>query len=130
MKEFLIPFIVLDLIVFAIVLKKVLGLHGRARVMTLPGTSSAMGLEQFPALAKFAREQHKRIGEYMRANWSGIPEQLPSVISALLNELERDAQEQGLVVQRDLLATVLATSLRSHRIAKGRELDGALKQVA
>ena len=130
MKEFLIPFIVLDLIVIAIVLRKVLGLRGTAWAMTLPGSPGTMGLEQFPALAKFAREQHQRIGEYMRANWSGIPEQLPSVISALLNELERDAQEQGLEVQRDLLATVLATSLRSHRIGKGRELDMAMKQVA
>jgi hypothetical protein len=78
----------------------------------------------------FAREQHARIGEYMRANYSGVPEQLPSVITALLDELERTAKAQNLPLDREKLKPMLASSLRMHGIGKARERDEAFARVA
>jgi len=66
----------------------------------------------------------------MRANWSGMPEQLPSVLSALLDELERGAKAKNLPLDRDVLKTMLASSLRSHRIGKDSERNEAFKRVA
>jgi hypothetical protein len=86
--------------------------------------------DQIRALMRFAREQHARIGEYMRANYSGVPEQLPSVITALLDELERTAKEQDLPLDRDKLKPMLASSLRMHGIGKTRERDEAFARVA
>jgi len=66
----------------------------------------------------------------MRANWSGIPDQLPPVLTALLDELERRARTKGLPLDRAALKAMLAASLRSHRIGRGRERDEAFKLVA
>ena len=66
----------------------------------------------------------------MRANWSGAPEQLPHVLESLLGEMEHDAQARGLTVSRDLLKSILASSLRQQHLAKGNELEQAMKQVA
>jgi hypothetical protein len=39
--------------------------------------SNIVSMDQMRALEAFSLEQHRHIGEYMRANWSGIPDQLP-----------------------------------------------------
>jgi hypothetical protein len=66
----------------------------------------------------------------MRANWSGVPEQLPPVLSSLLDELQQAAKAENLPLERDALKAMLASSLRVHRIGKGNERDEAFKQVA
>ena len=89
-----------------------------------------MSMDQLHVLGEFAREQHPRIGEYMRANWSGMPDQLPSVLTGLLDELEQSAKAKNLPLDRGMLKAMLASSLRSHRIGKGSERDEAFKRVA
>src|SRR5438067_10062225 len=59
-------------------------------------------------LGKFSREQHDRIGNYVRANWSGAPDQLPGVLGGLLVELEGEAQARGLSFDRETLKSMLA----------------------
>ena len=130
MNHLLLPFIVIDLIVTAAVVVTVLKLRGSAWAISFRNLARIVSLDQVRALESFSREQHARIGEYMRANWSGVPDQLPSVLTALLNELEQAASAKGLPLDRELLKAMLASSLRSHRIGKGSERDEAFKRVA
>jgi hypothetical protein len=129
-NHLLLPAIALDLIVTVAVIAVVLKLRGTAWAVAFRNVASIVSLDQVRALDGFAREQHQRIGEYMRANWSGMPEQLPSVLSALLDELERGAKAKNLPLDRDVLKTMLASSLRSHRIGKDSERNEAFKRVA
>src|SRR5262249_18333510 len=116
MNHLLIPFILLDMVVTAIVVVVAMRLRTSPLAVSLRNLTSIVGMDQLRALEQFAREQHQHIGEYMRANWSGNPDQLPAVITALLNDLERSAREKNLPLQRDLLKAMLASSLRAHRI--------------
>ena len=130
MNHLLIPFLVLDLIVMFAVLFGVLKLRGSAFMVSFRNVASIVSMDQMRALEAFSIEQHQHIGEYVRANWSGIPDQLPAVLNALLDDLQRAAKEKNLPLERDALKAMLAGSLRSHRIGKGRERDEAFKQVA
>jgi hypothetical protein len=66
----------------------------------------------------------------VRANWSGAPEQLPQVLESLLVELERDAQIRGIAISHEMLKSILTSSVRAHRIARGGDLEQAMRQVA
>jgi hypothetical protein len=81
-------------------------------------------------LATFSAEQHDRIGNYVRGNWSGVPDQLPAVLSALVSDLEHEAQARGLSFDRETLKSMLAVSLSSHRIGNGHDVLEALEKVA
>jgi len=83
-----------------------------------------------PALMAFSKEKHARIGEYLRANWSGAPESLPQVLETLLAELQSDAQARGLTLDREMLKSILASSVRAHRVVKSHDLGEAMKRVA
>ena len=122
----LVLFVLFDVLVMVLVLKKVIKI--RLNVMTqINGVTT---LDQLRALGDFSRQEHDKIGEYMRANWSGFAEQLPSVITSLLELVDRDAKDKGLTLGRDVLKSMVANSLKAHKIGKGRELGEALKQVA
>jgi hypothetical protein len=128
--SWLVPFLALDVLVTIVVFVVVLRLRGKLFAMALGAKAGTVNGEQMRALMTFAREQHARIGEYMRANYSGVPEQLPSVITALLDELERTAKAQNLPLDREKLKPMLASSLRMHGIGKARERDEAFARVA
>jgi hypothetical protein len=128
--NWLVPFLSLDVLVTIVVIVVVLKLRGNLFAMALGAKAGTVNADQMRALMTFAREQHARIGEYMRANYSGVPEQLPSVITALLDELERTAKEQNLPLDRAALKPMLASSLRMHGIGKPRERDEAFTRVA
>lgn len=130
MNHFLVPFLAVDLFVTLVVIVAVLKLRGNVFAMAIGAKVGSVSSEQLRALMTFAREHHARIGEYMRANYSGMPEQLPSVITALLDELERTAREQNLPLDRAALKPMLASSLRMHGIGKARERDEAFARVA
>ena len=103
----------------------------RVSVQVTQGTSPiALSIEAIRVLTDFAKTQHERIGNYMQANWSGMPDQLPGVLGRLLDSLQADAQAKGITVERDTLKVVLATSLRTHKIGKRGEVSEALAKVA
>jgi hypothetical protein len=126
----LVPFLVVDLLVTIAVIVGVIKLRGTAFAVSFRAVSRIVSLDQMRALEAFAKEQHQRIGEYMRANWSGIPDQLPAALTTLLNDLENAAKAKQLPLEREALKTMLAASLRSHRIGKGSERNEAFKRVA
>ena len=130
MPHWLVPFLAVDVFVSLVVVVAVLKLRGSLFALAVGAKSGTVNAEQLRALMTFAREQHARIGEYMRANYSGVPEQLPSVITALLDELEKTAKEQNLPLDRAALKPMLASSLRMYGIGKARDRDEAFTRVA
>jgi hypothetical protein len=126
MPQWLAAFILLDILITVIVVS--LFLSGRLKLNVKINTTVA-GVN-FHELMEFSKDKHARIGEYLRANWSGAPEQLPQVLETLLSEMEHDAQARGMTVSRDLLKSILASSVRQHHLAKGKDLEQAMKQVA
>ena len=126
MPQWLIAFIILDLLITTVVIA--LFLSGRLKLnLKIDGAVSNVN---FRELMELTKGKHARIGEYIRANWNGAPEDLPAVLETLLGELERDAQARGMTVDRTLLKSILASSVRQHHLAKGKELEQAMKQVA
>ena len=130
MNHLMLPFIAVDLIITIVVIAVVLKLRGNLFVMAMGAKAGTVDPDQMRALLAFSREQHARIREYMRINYSGMPEQLPSVITTLLDEVERSAKEQNLPIDRAQLKTMLAGSLRILGIGKARERDEAFARVA
>lgn len=130
MTPFMILFIVADVLV---TLAFMAFLYRRLRAFRDDGPGlplAKLTVKTLRALAEFAKQQHERIGNNVRARWSGSPEQLPAVITGLLDELERDAKAQDLPLDRDVLKAMLATSLRTHRIGQRNELSEAFRKVA
>lgn len=132
MLNFLIPFILFDLVIVVGVI--MFFRHRRTMASAVSEGESEMAsilsLSNVRALVTFAGEQHERIGQHMRANWSGTPDQLPTVVRTLLDEIEVEARAQDLPTDREALKSMLAASLRKHGIGKGGVLGEALKQVA
>ena len=99
------------------------------------GAPAAIGgapaaIPSFLALRKFSDVIHPRLGEMVRANWSGDADSLPTVLTMALEETEREARSQGLSLDRDLLKKVVELSLSKHHVTKGAVLHEALKKVA
>jgi hypothetical protein len=125
-------FIVADIVIMAAVMfyllrRRMLTVQLQATRAAKPGLLSIDGIR---ALTEFANAQHERIGNYLQANWSGAPEQLPSVLGKLIATLEEEARAKGIPADRDLLTSVVEASLRAHRIAKGHDVREALKKAA
>jgi hypothetical protein len=120
----LILLIVLDAVITAVVIFWIVRRQGTI------GGMLGKTVTEFRALAAFTNERHARIGEYMRANWSGAPEQLPQVLQALLDQLEREAHEHNLRIDREALKTLLSRSLQMHQIGHGAEVRKAIARVA
>lgn len=124
MPPWLLPVIAVDLVITGAVLWFVF--RGRARE---PGARGVLGVD-FKAVSAFTTAFHPRIGEYVRANWSGVPEHLPGVLRSLLDEMAREAQTRSLHLDRATLKLVLARSLAHHGIGNGTDVRQALEKVA
>jgi hypothetical protein len=119
-------FIVFDILVTGLVIYLVF----RKRFKLSVGVEVKQTAVDFKGLMELTKDEHPRIGEYLRTNWSGDPGQLAPVLTSLLSQLEEKARHRGLTVDRDTLKTVLAASVRNHRMVKGRDLGEALEKVA
>ena len=100
---------------------------------TTPETGSLtrmFGRGQLRGLATFAAEQNDRISTFVRDKWSGVPDQLPAVLDALLTELEHAAEAKGLWLDRETLKSMLVVALRSNRIVDNDVVIEALEKVA
>ena len=126
MPSWLVPIIIFDifvtLIVVAVITKK-LKLNVNIKV-------NSTGPIDVKGLVEFARDEHGKIGEYLRANFSGQPEMLPGVLEALIQQLDQDAKNRGLTFDRNTLKVLLAGSVRSHHVVKPKELEEAMEKIA
>ena len=123
MLNWVIGFILLDIIVTLAVVSFVV-----KRRETDGGLS--VGALNIGAIRDYTEVIHPWIGEYVRANWSGAPDQLPRVLESMLPEMDREAHTHGLELDREALKKVLRASLAAHKVAPGRNLDEALSHVA
>ena len=85
----LVLFVLFDVLVMVLVLRKVLKIRVNVTTQINRGGNGITTLDQLRALGDFARQEHDKIGEFMRANWSGFAEQLPSVLTSLLDGRRR-----------------------------------------
>ena len=123
MLNWVIGFIVLDIVVTLAVVAFVVKRRESGGSIMIAGLNLS-------AIREYTDVIHPRIGEYVRSNWSGIPEQLPRVLETLLEEMDREARSHGLELDRDTQKQVLRASLASHKVATGKSLDEALAHVA
>jgi hypothetical protein len=85
------------------------------------------GLEKSRALAA---EAHDLASNYIRANYSGNPDDLPAVLEQLLVQLDQRARERGITLERPMLKVVLVQSLRPEDGVPMADLQAALRKVA
>jgi hypothetical protein len=111
-------FIVIDLVITFFVLRRVLTRAER------PG-----GLD-FVQLRPLSDAIHERVGEHLRVNYSGQPDQLPAVLAALMPELREIARQRGLTADDDTLKAALLVAVSAHGLANPRQLRDALAKVA
>ncbi len=130
MAAILIPFVLFDVVIMAVVVWYILQRRKQRAERSKGDTATVVNLDDLRALATFAKDQHERIGQYMRTNWNGSPATLPGVLTALLIELERDAMARKLIVDRGSIKTMLGGSLRAHKIGSPDTLREALDKVA
>jgi hypothetical protein len=116
-------FVVVDIIVTAAVLWII---FTRRKA---DGAPNLFGFD-FGRFKRFTDEAHAEVGEYLRANYSGDPQQLPGVLPPLLDRLQARAQSEGLPLEREMLKTVIARSAAMHKVAKQNDVAHALDRVA
>ena len=85
------------------------------------------GLEKSRAFAAEAREI---AGNYLRANYSGNPDDLPELLEQLLTQLDQKANERGMKLERPMLKLMLAQALRAEDGVSMTDLNSAMRKVA
>jgi hypothetical protein len=114
MIPLIVAFLVVDVIVLALVFRDRLRLAAKKNPLLDLGK-----------LSRFARIAHERVGEHMRANWSGDSATLAAAMPGLVEALERAARAEGLELERNVLLTLARQSLLDHGLTRKRELDAA-----
>ena len=130
METWLVAFIVVDLIITAVVLFFIFRARAARGVGGVAGGGFLGEIKELGALMEFSKARYERIGDYVRSNWSGIPDQLPGVLSSLVDLLEQEARAQGHRFSRDMLKTIVATTLQQLRVVPGDQVDAAIEKVA
>ena len=130
MAAILIPFTLFAIVIMAVVVWYIIQRRKSRAQRDTSGQADIVNLDDLRAMATFAKDRHERIGEYMRANWSGSHAELPGVLTALLIELERDAIARKLFIDRDSLKIMLGGSLRAHKLCHAHLVREALDKVA
>ena len=119
-------FILFDIVVTLIVVG-VITKHIKFNVNLKLNTTGPIDVK---GLIDFAKAEHDKIGEYLRANFSGQPEMLPGVLESLMTKLDEDAKNRGLCFDRKTLKVLLAGAVRSHKVCKPAELQDAMEKIA
>ena len=83
----------------------------------------------FTKLRAVSKLVHLRVGDYMRANYSGNPDQLPQALSGLLPIADEIARGSGCKLDSHTLELMVKTSIVSHRLATRPEVEAALERV-
>jgi Tfp pilus assembly protein PilO len=121
LRVYLVAFAVLvDLVIMLLVIRFVLIKKGVLQLFSA-------GLEKLRPLATESREL---CSNYLRANYSGNPDDLPRVLEQLLAQLDEKARANGLTLERPVLKLVLAQSVRPEDGVPASVLQAALRKVA
>jgi Tfp pilus assembly protein PilO len=121
LRVYIVAFAVLvDLVIMLLVIRFVLIKKGVLQLFSA-------GLEKLRPLATESREL---CSNYLRANYSGNPDDLPRVLEQLLAQLDEKARANGLTLERPVLKLVLAQSVRPEDGVPASVLQAALRKVA
>jgi hypothetical protein len=112
--------VMIDLVVTFVIVMAVMKKRGLLQIFTA-------GLEKSRAFAADAREL---AGNFVRANYSGNPDDLPALVEQLLAQLDQKANERGLKLERPMLKLVLAQAVRAEDGVPASDLNAALRKVA
>ncbi len=83
----------------------------------------------FRDLHATSMEAHERIGEYLRANFSGDPATLGPALRGLLPSVREIAARHGQTLDESLLRTVVASSVAAHHVASRAQAEAALDEA-
>ena len=106
-------FLLTDLLVVAMVVQRI---HPRLLRLMLPGGDRD---------ALFA-SVHAMVGDHLRANYSGDPQQLPTAIGGLLPGVRDMLMSRGIEPRPEVVRALIEASAIRHRIATPRQLREAL----
>ena len=116
-----VAFVVVDIVVMAFVLRTIAARRG--------GLWTAVGVDLRQVMA-LSNEMEQETEEFLRANWSGDPASLAPALGVLLDRFEAKARERQIVLSREQLKPMLGRLVLARRLAKGADMNAALKQVA
>ena len=71
----------------------------------------------------------ERIADFMRANYSGDPEQLPDAMRGMVPLVEEFARERNIALDRYMIEAMIATCLVMHKLAPHAAVDKALSEL-
>ena len=117
---FIVIVMIINLVITAAVLNYLIRKRGLLALLTT----------NLDKLRAFNRETSELAQNHVRANYSGNPEDLPAVLTALLDQIEHRAREQELPLNRDALKMVLLRSLQLQEGLKAGDLQKAMRKVA
>ena len=78
----------------------------------------------------FSESIQQPVASYLRANYGGDPETLPTVLEGLLGEIEAEAREQKLSLTREALKIIVLRIIAAQNEVPGGVAMTALKKVA
>ena len=109
----IVVFVIIDVCVVLLVIRRTGStLFG----LTLPGGDRNKVLESV----------HAMVGDYLRVNYSGDPQQLAAALSGLLPQLRDMLKSHGVEPRPEIVRALLEVSAAKHRVASTRELREAL----
>ena len=106
-------FVITDIIVITLVIRR---MSSSLLGLTLPGGDPNKLFESI----------HAMVGDYLRVNYSGDPQQLPAAIGGLLPQLRDMLRSHGVEPRPEVLRALLQISAAKHRIASTKDVRQAL----
>lgn len=109
-------FVVVDIVVITLVIRR---FRASLLGLILPGGDRNKLFESI----------HAMVGDYLRANYSGDPQQLSTAISGLLPQLRDMLRSHGVEPRAEVLRALLEISAVKHRIASTKNVRQALATI-
>jgi hypothetical protein len=80
-------------------------------------------------LREVSKRVNERAGDYLRANWSGNTDELPTALRGLMPIVAGVARDQGKALDDRTLELLVKASLAGQRLATRAELDRAFDRL-
>ena len=106
-------FVVVDVVVITLVIRR---FRASLLGLALPGGDRNKLFESI----------HAMVGDYLRVNYSGDPQQLPTAIGGLLPQLRDMLRSHGVEPRPEVLRALLEISAVKHRVASPKDVRQAL----
>lgn len=109
-------FVITDIVVIALVIRR---FRAGLFTSTVPGASQGQVLGS----------AHTMVGEYLRANYSGDPGHLATVLAGLVPKVRELMVSQGIEPRPEVVHALIEVSAAKHKIASARQIREALATI-